>query len=120
MDKGREFWLFKDGKGLKDPDYQSLKPDASIAHEFIHTIEMSAYTKLKSERDAAVEALRFYADLASWRSTKRDTMVIQTMTIDISDKENFGTLDQNYNSCLEIIGGAKARAVLAMIEQGEK
>ena len=49
--KVREFWLFKNGVGCANPDYQSLKPDALVIDDFIHVIEFEAYRK-------AVEALK--------------------------------------------------------------
>ena len=49
--KVREFWLFKNGVGCANPDYQSLKPDALVIDDFIHVIEIEAYRK-------AVEALK--------------------------------------------------------------
>jgi len=63
----------------------------------VHTIEMSAYTKLKSERDAAVEALKFYASCP-------DKGLMEPA---ISGQE-FAPM------------GERARAVLAMIDKGEK
>ena len=50
--KAREFWLFKNGVGCANPDYQSLKPDALVIDDFIHVIEFEAYRK-------AVEALKW-------------------------------------------------------------
>ena len=53
----REFWLFSEGKGTKDPDYQMLKPDDSLISEFIHVIEYSAYEKLQAENEKLKAAL---------------------------------------------------------------
>lgn len=38
----REFWLFKNGTGCADPDYQSAKPDVTLIDDFIHVVEHSA------------------------------------------------------------------------------
>ncbi len=46
--KPREFWLYKNGSGLKDPEYLELKPDPSLIDDFIHVIEASEVEELKS------------------------------------------------------------------------
>lgn len=55
--KPRQFWLFKDGQGCADPDYQSAKPDSSLIDNFIHVIEHSAYLALQKKVEELEEKI---------------------------------------------------------------
>jgi hypothetical protein len=57
----RDFWLHAGAKSLDDLDYLALRPDESIAHEFIQVVEKKAYDDLLKGRDALAD------ELAKWK-----------------------------------------------------
>lgn len=95
----------------------------------LHTItnNLSTYSnlrkeeneRLKSERDAAVEALRFYANKDNWG-------MIHNEPTEDGGEEDIGARIDYDDVCRDehdnnfMCAGEKARAVLAMIDKGEK
>ncbi|MBC7737353.1 MAG: hypothetical protein H7245_09090 [Candidatus Saccharibacteria bacterium] len=57
--KAKEFWIYKDGGGVGDPEYLALKPDATLIDDFIHVIDYESFK-------IVCEALKFYADKDNW------------------------------------------------------
>lgn len=81
-------------------------------HELVEAYRQ--LTKLKSERDAAVEALRFYACWTNWSQIPGKPDVYPLMPFDSEEVPMHG------KDKPDIISGKLARAVLAMIDKEEK
>lgn len=54
----REFWIYKQGEGTANPDYQAIEPKEGV-EDFYHVIEKSYADQLKSELAQCREREKF-------------------------------------------------------------